>query len=221
MNYNIVTNHKINHAKIENSVKKRALSTNSRPIPKSQLVVFEAINTIIKTKQRPIKIDSCCGTGMSSYQLAKSFPNHWIIGIDQSKERLSRFSKRKPSNLLFVRANIYDFCRLINSNHWNVDSHTIFYPNPWPKLKHLTRRVYGNPSFKEILDLSPILEVRSNWEQYLLELKIAVLTIYPTARISISHFISNDPISLFEMKYFKHNSPCFRCIIEIDKYNKP
>lgn len=215
MDYTVTPNHDINYADIANIVNKRSVSTNARPIPKKQLDVFNHINNLIIKDERPIKIDSCCGTGMSSYQLAQSSPNHWVIAIDQSEARLKRFSLNKPPNLLFARANIYDFCRIISASHWVIDYHTIFYPNPWPKKKHLSRRIYGNPSFKEILSISPTLEVRSNWKQYLLELKVAVLTLFPNAQVSIERHQSNKPISLFEAKYFKHQSPCFRCIINI------
>jgi tRNA (guanine-N7-)-methyltransferase len=38
-------------------------------------------------------LDAGCGVGHSTIQLARAFPDHWVIGVDQSEDRLSR---KKP-----------------------------------------------------------------------------------------------------------------------------
>ena len=38
----------------------------------------------------PLILDSCCGVGASSIALARAFPDHYVIGVDQSESRLSR-----------------------------------------------------------------------------------------------------------------------------------
>ena len=38
----------------------------------------------------PLILDSCCGVGESSLLLARRFPDHYVIGVDQSASRLER-----------------------------------------------------------------------------------------------------------------------------------
>jgi tRNA-dihydrouridine synthase C len=38
----------------------------------------------------PLILDAGCGVGHSTIQLARAFPDHWVIGVDQSEDRLSR-----------------------------------------------------------------------------------------------------------------------------------
>ena len=45
----------------------------------------------------PLILDACCGVGESSIALAKAFPDHYVIGVDQSEVRLSRNWHAEPS----------------------------------------------------------------------------------------------------------------------------
>jgi hypothetical protein len=45
----------------------------------------------------PLILDSCCGVGESSHLLARAFPNHYVIGVDQSASRLARGQAGLPS----------------------------------------------------------------------------------------------------------------------------
>ncbi len=74
-----------------------------RPIPSHQIDAFREISTFAKELNRPVIIDSGCGTGLSSHKLAKLFPDHAIVGIDKSKARLERALHPMPHNLLLVR----------------------------------------------------------------------------------------------------------------------
>ena len=38
----------------------------------------------------PLILDACCGVGESSIALARAFPDHYVIGVDQSADRLAR-----------------------------------------------------------------------------------------------------------------------------------
>ena len=57
----------------------------------------------------PLILDACCGVGESSVALARAFPEHYVIGVDQSEARLGRFElARLPPNLDLVRADLVD-----------------------------------------------------------------------------------------------------------------
>src|SRR4051812_40989420 len=64
----------------------------------------------------PLILDAGCGTGLSTRHLATRFPDHFVIGIDQSAHRLGRFSGREgalPKNAICIRADLADYWRLL------------------------------------------------------------------------------------------------------------
>lgn len=128
----------------------------------------------------PLILDSCCGVGESSIALAKAFPDHYVIGVDQSESRLSRKSSGKsdydvlPQNLDLVRADLVDYWRLMHDAGIRLARHYLLYPNPWPKIGHLSRRWHGHPVFPAMLELGGVLECRSNWKIYVDEFCFAV-----------------------------------------------
>jgi hypothetical protein len=78
-------------------------------------------------------------------------PDHWVIGVDQSEDRLSRKKPYPdalmPTNLVFVRADLVDYWRLMAEAGIRLARHYILYPNPWPKIGHLARRWHAHPVF--------------------------------------------------------------------------
>jgi tRNA (guanine-N7-)-methyltransferase len=84
--------------------------------------------------------------------------------------------------VLWMRVECVDLWRLIMlhrkedpATHWNIKTHYLLYPNPYPKTNQVTSRWYGHPSFPLILQLGGDIVVRSNWETYLDEFAQAVL----------------------------------------------
>jgi tRNA G46 methylase TrmB len=177
-------------------------------------------------------LDSCCGTGESSYWLAHAFPECCIIGIDKSLHRLSKAKHchaqnllqtetdaipvtenatgQMPSNLfyernnlLFVRADVIDFWRLVaeaaQSGRWEIRKHYVLYPNPYPKPNHLMRRWHGHPIFPVMIGLAPQTELCTNWRIYAEEFALASTTLGYTA--AIEEHIAHKARTAFERKY--------------------
>jgi yecA family protein len=84
----------------------------------------------------PLILDAGCGVGHSTIQLARAFPDHWVIGVDQSEDRLSRKpypDALMPTNMVFVRADLVDYWRLMAEAGIRLARHYILYPNPGPR----------------------------------------------------------------------------------------
>ena len=123
----------------------------------------------------PLILDAGCGVGWSTLQLAAQYPDHFVVGVDQSADRLARGKpSRIPDNACFIRADLVDFWRLLAMDQVILARHYLLYPNPWPKPEHLKRRWHGHPVFPSILALGGIVECRSNWSIYLQELAYAM-----------------------------------------------
>jgi tRNA G46 methylase TrmB len=58
------------------------ISITTRPPSSSSLAGWDG--------KAPLILDAGCGVGHSTIQLAREFPDHWVIGVDQSEDRLSR-----------------------------------------------------------------------------------------------------------------------------------
>lgn len=168
----------------------------------------------------PLILDAGCGVGHSTIALARSHPDHWVIGVDQSESRLTR---RKPypeallpRNMVFVRADLVDYWRLLVEAGMHLSRHYILYPNPWPKIGHVSRRWHAHPVFPYILRLGGALECRSNWRVYADEFAVALnLGRGPDAmgRAEVAVFETDIPLTPFERKYRDSGQMLYRVAI--------
>ncbi|HAA44796.1 MAG: methyltransferase [Halomonas sp. 54_146] len=152
-------------------------------------------------RQTPLILDSGCGVGISTRQLAEQFPGHAIIGIDRSEDRLGRDHGDLPANALLVRADLVDFWRLAHQAGWAPEYHYVLYPNPYPKAGHLKMRWHGHPVFPTLLALGGRFELRSNWPIYVEEFALAVAQV-TGKQASITEIApKGDYLTPFEAKY--------------------
>jgi tRNA G46 methylase TrmB len=195
------------HEDLLEVVARHANSRFARPIADYNREAFNAAAGRVEHDARPLILDSGCGTGDSSRILARRHPDHLVIGIDRSAERLSRRRSETPSNCLLVRADLIDFWRLALDAGWRPERHYLLYPNPEPKPRHLKRRFHAHPVFPSLVALGGRLEARSNWRVYLEELALALEYHGRPARLTP---LASEPLSLFERKYAASGQPLWR-----------
>ncbi len=125
----------------------------------------------------PLILDAGCGVGESSIALARAFPDHYVIGVDQSASRLARniAGKRElPDNLDLVRADLVDYWRLLRAADIRLSRHYLLYPNPWPKIGQRRYFLNARTTIATLLGLGGGLECRGNWRIYVEEFCFAV-----------------------------------------------
>lgn len=209
------------HPNLVSTVEKHLASSFNRPI---QPYNIEAIDWLLDQWQQcgkpSIVLDSGCGVGESTKNLAAQLSDHLVIGIDQSQHRLNKhgadtglFAK---DNYRLLRADLIDCWRLLNQHQLLPEYHFIPYPNPWPKKKHLIRRWHGHPVFKDILSLGGKLQVRSNWKTYIDEFGIALETAGYT-HTGTESFAPEEFLTPFEKKYFLSGQALFRINADLSK----
>ncbi len=157
-------------------------------------------------------LDSGCGTGKSTQRLAQMFPRHLVIGVDRSRSRLAKSgvqsSFSRTGNCILLRAELATFWRLMLKSGLSPERHFLFYPNPWPKPGHLSRRWHGHPVFPQLLTLGGEIEMRCNWDVYATEFAKAAV-IATGADIGVKMIEPDNGISPFEQKYLERGQPLF------------
>ncbi len=190
-----------------------------KPVTDYNLRAFEASMAAWGAAgEPPLILDTGCGVGLSTLHLAAQYPDHFVIGIDQSADRLARHTHwdgPEPDNLCFVRADLVDYWRLAQQAGLRPAQHYLLYPNPWPKIGHLARRWHGHAVFPFILSLGGRLECRSNWRIYVEEF-ISALNQLTGRSIQAEPWLPATPITPFERKYLASGHALWRCVVDLD-----
>lgn len=199
----VVSNQSGVHKHLQTVVEKHLNKPYQKPIAEHTLKAFDSIRGELNARQKHFEpglvIDSGCGTGDSSTWLAEKYPDRMVLAIDRSAQRLDKCDQLAYSNLLFVRADLVDFWRILLNEACPVFAHYILYPNPYPKAEHLQRRWHGHPVFSSLLALGGHLELRSNWLVYLQEFSQALQ--YAGHCAEPVKILSGKAITAFEKKY--------------------
>lgn len=207
------------HSRLDETVLRHLRNQWKKPLAVHTVKAFEqALSWQGARGDRPLILDSGCGTARSSFALAAAHPDALVIGIDQSEARLSKARRQAPlpENLLLLRAECSDFWRLGVQHGWQLHRHYLLYPNPWPKAAHLKRRWHGHPAFLALLSLGGQAEVRSNWRLYLEEMSRAMNLAGKDASIQRVD-LEVCPLSDFERKYRDSGHALYRLESNLSK----
>jgi tRNA (guanine-N7-)-methyltransferase len=204
------------HKDLEGIVRKHLSNLYKKPYRPFSEELFHQIDEIQKEINLPIILDSGCGTGESSSGLSISNKDSLIIGIDKSEKRLDKQLKDQniyhKDNLILARADVIDIWRMAKQANWAIKKHYLFYPNPWPKKDQLKRRWHGHPIFSEMVSLCDHVELRTNWEIYAEEFKLA-LEIVTNKEVLMYTIEISDFISPFEKKYYESGHELYRVVL--------
>ena len=232
----VTTNQTDIYDKLEKVVRKYASTEYLRPIADHTRIAFAEAEKFVtefygdagrdevagRTSRATYKVilDSGCGTGESTLNIALANPGIPVIGIDKSVARLSK-AGTAPQNAFLVRAELLDFWRLalekVKAGQWHIPYHALYYPNPWPKQSEATRRFHLHPIFPTLLQLGDVIELRTNWEIYAREFaeaaRVATQVATPDRTIACEAFEPEHPITAFERKYKEARQQLWRVTI--------
>jgi len=206
------------HDQLAATVAKHINTTFLKPVTPFNRIAFDAsIAAWRAAGELPLILDTGCGVGLSTLNLATQFSDHFVIGIDQSADRLARntsWSGNLPANCIRVRADLVDYWRLMHTAGIRPARQYVLYPNPWPKIGQLARRWHGHAVFPTIAALGGYLECRSNWRIYVEEFA-AALTQLGHGAVQCEPYFTSTPITPFERKYLASGHTLWRCAIQL------
>ncbi|TGD73069.1 SAM-dependent methyltransferase [Mangrovimicrobium sediminis] len=198
------------HAQLPAVLRRHLDNPYRRPPAAHSRRAYAQLTESLAGQARPLVLDAFCGTGQSTALLARDHPQHLVVGIDRSAHRLARHASELAGDYLLLQAEVEDIWALLLADGLHVEHHYLLYPNPWPKSKHLMRRVHGHPAFGRLLDLGGTIELRSNWQLYVEEFGLAMHL--AGRRGAVSQVAHTPPLTLFESKYRDsgHSLWCYR-----------
>lgn len=200
-----ISNQQHTHPKLAATVRRHLDAPSRTPVAPHNAVALERLLQELTVRPRPLVLDSFCGTGHSTAALALRHPEHLVVGIDKSGHRLSKQPENTPHNALLLQAECEGLWQLLAERQITADYHYLLYPNPWPKAKHLQRRVHGSAGLFWLLQLGGCIELRSNWQTYVEEFGVAMhLAACPG---TVARVAPAQPLSLFERKYLNSGHP--------------
>jgi len=204
----VISNQSGPHPDLPRVVARHRSSVFQRPVAEHSAIAFARAAALLARHPRPLVLDSFCGTGQSTALLAQRHPDHLVIGIDKSAHRLGKYPGSERDNCLVLRASCEDIWHLLLQQGHTVDYHYLLYPNPWPKARHLQRRLHGHASFPWLLQLGGATELRSNWQIYVEEFGLAM---HLAGRRGYVQRITGAPaLTLFEEKYRRSGHQLWR-----------
>ena len=227
----VTTNQTDIYDKLEEVVRKYASTEYLRPIADHTRIAFAEAEKFVEgfykdagrasLATHKVILDSGCGTGESTLNIALAHPGIPVIGIDKSVARLTKagagLNGAAPQNAFLVRAELLDFWRLalekIKAGHWQIPYHALYYPNPWPKQSEATRRFHLHPIFPTLLQLGDAIELRTNWEIYAREFAEAARVLKVAKTINSEAFEPERPITAFERKYKEARQQLWRVTV--------
>lgn len=197
---NVSSSQKFLHPKLFALLERHLASSWQEPVRTVDIPALRKLDDLISEGHESIVLDSFCGTGTSTRILAERYPDAMVLGVDKSHKRLQK-AEPLPANATLLQANCEAVWRHLAERGTQLARHCIFYPNPWPKATHLSRRIHGHPAFVYLLALGGIIELRSNWQIYVEEFGSALSHVGVSASVRV---VSAEelPVSRFERKYY-------------------
>ena len=208
------------HEQLQAVVAKHAATAYRKPVSAVNLEAFTTSIAAWKSHgDTPLILDAGCGVGLSTRKLAHAFPDSFIIGVDQSADRLGRdvrWPVDQPENFITVRADLVDYWRLMLAEGIYPQQHYLLYPNPWPKKSQLGRRWHGHAIFPVVVALGGRIECRSNWKTYIDEF---ALSLHQLSGIAVhAEMYDSTPaeaLTPFEAKYVNSGHTLCRCYADL------
>ncbi|MDX1381781.1 MAG: hypothetical protein R3233_11700 [Xanthomonadales bacterium] len=201
----VVSNQPGVHPRLAERVRRHLESPWQRPLHRPTMIAFDALLPILDAEpDRPLVLDSGCGSGASTRLLARRHPEALVLGVDRSASRLARDGHHRlphrEGNALWLRAELATLWRSLRAAGHHPAYHYLLYPNPWPKAVHLQRRWHAHPAFADLLALGGRLEMRCNWKTYAKEFAQA-LALATGEEHRPERIVFAAPITPFERKY--------------------
>ena len=211
----ITTNQTGIHQNLHKVVSRHLVHSSQKPLSEHTQQAFQTLLDWLGDWQGELILDSCCGVGESTANIAKAHPQARVIGVDKSALRTGKHISyaKDLKNYIVLRADLNDFLKLLLLHRKKLSKHYLLYPNPYPKSAHLQRRWYATAALADMLRLGGQLEVRSNWKLYIEEFAAAL----SIANVDnhINQYSNAEAMTPFERKYWNSGQASWQLVANL------
>ena len=190
------------HPRLAEIVRRHLETPFRKPPSETSRRAFDVLAAQLAGDSRPRVLDSGCGTGASTLELARRHRDAVVIGVDKSQARLDaglrHFERSEVNNAALLRCDLVDFWLLAAQAAWRFEAQYFLYPNPWPKPEYVMRRWPGHAVLPSVLACGGVFELRTNWEVYAREWALALDV---AGRETVVEPLVSEGLTPFETKY--------------------
>ena len=181
-------------------------------VPELQLARLDLVQLF--GRNAPLHVDLGCGDGSFLREIAQQFPKTNFLGIERLAKRVEKVRRKteKIENVRVLRADSLFAVRYLLSES-SVETFYLLFPDPWPKRRHQSRRIFTRDFLDAIavaLEQHGVLRVATDQIDYFQQVE----------RVSRAHLQfqvvprSPDdailPVTKFERKFRGQNLPIYR-----------
>ncbi|MCA1712185.1 MAG: tRNA (guanosine(46)-N7)-methyltransferase TrmB [Actinobacteria bacterium] len=164
----------------------------------------------------PLVVEIGSGMGEATAAMAAADPGRDLLAVDVHVQGLGRLLRRvEEEGLTNVRVAEGDAVVLLRDMLGVVDEVRVFFPDPWPKARHVKRRLVS-AAFADLVAsrLRPrgLLHVATDWAAYADQVR-EVLTAHPAYEVVHSGERWSRPVTRFEQRGLDAGRPSYDLVV--------
>ncbi len=168
---------------------------------------------------RELAIEIGPGVGLHPLQYAQSNPDKFVIGIEKTTEKYTKFARRannhlEITNLLAIHANAVEWISK-NIHESEVSEYYLLYPNPYPKAAQKNKRLMHMPFMHHLIDTmktDATLTIATNMHFFYLDAKETINELQLVKDSTVS--TTSRGRTHFERKYLKDGQQCYELVFQ-------
>ena len=197
---------------VEASVRMPTLSPVIELVPELQVARLDLVQLF--GRSAPLHVDLGCGDGSFVCEMAQQFPKRNFLGIERLTKRVQKVRRKaeKIENVRVLRADSLFAVRCLLPES-SVETFYLLFPDPWPKRRHHSRRIFTSDFLDAIavaLEQHGVLRVATDQLDYFQQVERI-----SRARVQF-HVVPRSaddavlPVTKFERKFREQSLPIHR-----------
>ena len=166
----------------------------------AQFLVPDDIDGLLLEERpdRPIEVEIGCGNGHFLVEYGEQQAQKLLIGVEIKRRRceksIKKVNNRHLSNVHIVRGRAEE--TLYRFPNGRINAFHIYFPDPWPKNRHRSRRLFRMPNLKalcEKLTTGGVIYFATDFQDYFIQAKLLML-MHP--QLSLKDSLPPDELNL-------------------------
>jgi tRNA (guanine-N7-)-methyltransferase len=165
-------------------------------------------------RNAPLHVDLGCGDGSFLCEIAQQFPKINFLGVERLTKRVEKVRRKadKIENVRVLRADTLFAVRYLIPKS-SVETFYLLFPDPWPKRRHHSRRIFTSDFLDAIavaLEQHGVLRVATDQLDYFQQIELISRAHVQFQVVPRSPDDVVLPVTKFEKKFRKQGALIYR-----------